>query len=698
MPQTVIVATVIVILFIFGIIALISRFYKKAKQGQALVRTGIGGVKVSFSGMLVIPVLHKLEVMDISLKSIVISREGKDGLVCKDNMRADIKMAFFVRVNESHSDVKKVAQSVGCERASSKEALNQLFEAKFSEALKTVGKQFDFVELYTERDKLRSEIIQTIGKNLNGYIMDDAAIDYLEQTPIEALDEANILDAEGIKKIIDLTAKQKVQANLIERDKEKIIRQQDVEAREAILELDRQLAEKEEKQKREIATVKAREEAEAAKVQQEERVKSEKARIAANEELLVKEQNKQREVLLAQRAKEKADAVELERVEKDRALEATEREKIVTLAQIEKEKSVEQERKNIQEVIRERVAIEKTVVQEEEKIKDTRALAAAERQKTVAVKKAEESAQAKMVERIKQAEAEREAAEYNAKKKIIDAEAEQASAIQKAEAIKILAEAEAVKEATHGKSEAQVIEAKAFAKKKDGEAHADIIRLTAEAEADGISKKADAQAEADKKLGHAEAEVKEALASASEKQGTIDAKVIELKAQAMQKLDGAGKEHEEFKLRLAKEKEVDLAKVNVGKDIAFAQADVMSQALKSAKIDIVGGEQVFFDKLVGAIGNGKMVDRFIDNSETLSEVKSQLLNGGSGNLKENIQNLIKELNISSDDVKNLTVSALLYKMISKSSNGGQKGMLEELYTMAKNAGLSDLPARNFINN
>jgi uncharacterized membrane protein YqiK len=36
-----------------------------------------------------------------------------------DNMRADIKVAFFVRVNQTSQDVLKVAQAVGCERASS---------------------------------------------------------------------------------------------------------------------------------------------------------------------------------------------------------------------------------------------------------------------------------------------------------------------------------------------------------------------------------------------------------------------------------------------------------------------------------------------------------------------------------------------------------------------------------------------------
>ena len=57
--------------------------------------------------MWIIPLIHRVEEMDISLKQVNISREGKDGLICKDNLRADIKVAFFVRVSPETVDIKK---------------------------------------------------------------------------------------------------------------------------------------------------------------------------------------------------------------------------------------------------------------------------------------------------------------------------------------------------------------------------------------------------------------------------------------------------------------------------------------------------------------------------------------------------------------------------------------------------------------
>ena len=701
-------AIITIVLVGLGLVAIISKFYKKAAQGQALVRTGVGGTKVSFGGMLVIPVFHKLEIMDISLKNIVIERSGSDGLICADNMRADIKVAFFVRVNKSIEDVIKVAQSVGCARAASKQAIIELFEAKFSEALKTVGKQIDFVDLYNEREKFKLAIIDIIGTDLNGYRLDDAAIDYLEQTNINALSPNNILDSEGIKKITELTAKQKILANQIQRDEEKIITQQNVETREAILEMERQLAEKEEKQAREIANIKARESAEIEKVNQEERLKAEKARIATDEEVQVAEENKNRQIVVAEKNKERTMAVEAERVEKDRALEMNERERIVTVAQIEKEKAIEVERKNIQETIRERVAIEKTVVDEEEKIKDTKAFAEADRLKSVAITNAEKLAQEQLVQQIKAAEASQQAAEYEAKKRIIDAEAKMQAANQEAEAIKILADAEATQKAAIGLSEAKVMKAKAEGTEEQGNAQAAVIEATAEAEAKGIEMKSMAQAKANTNIGVAEADVIKAKAIAQEEKGLTEANVmtkkfeaeakgIEEKAAAMKKLDGVGKEHEEFKLKLAKEKEIELAQINIQKDIASAQAEVLSSALKSANIDIVGGEPVFFDKIMGAISNAKAIDQYSDKSTVINEVKNQLMNTEDGStVVDKIKGLIAQSGLGSEDIKNFTVSSLLFKLMNDSQSSKDKGLLSQLIEFVAKTGLGDTNAKDLM--
>lgn len=688
------------IIIYFAIIAL---FYKKVPQGEALVRTGFKGTKVATDkGLYVVPVFHKVEIMDISVKKIQIERIADNGLLCKDNMRADIKVAFFVRVNNEVEFIKKVAQTVGCERASDISTLEELFEAKFSEALKTVGKKFNFVELYEARREFRDEIVDIIGTDLNGYTLEDCAIDYLEQTSVEYLKSDNILDAEGIKKITELTAEQNMKANLIKRDEEKVIRKQDVEAREAILELDKQLAEKEEQQKREIANIKAREEAETLKVAEEERLKSESARIATQEKVKVAEENMERQIIVAAKNKQRTDAVETERVEKDRMLEATERERIVTLAQIEKEKVVEVEKKNIQDVIRDRVMLEKGVVEEQENMKDIEAFKTADREKQVKITTAEANAQEELIKTIKAAEAEKEAAKQKAEELNIEAEAKKQASEKEAQARKTLAEATAKEEATIGLSEAQVLHAKAEAHERQGMVEAAIIQEKAKAEAAGIL----AKAEAIKEQGIAEAEVikEQALAKAAGDKEIALAKAvgdkeialaeaagIEEKANAMKKLDGVGKEHEEFKLRLDKELQVDLAEINIQKEIADAQANVIGAALKAANIDIVGGETMFFDQIIGQITKSKGIDRLVNHSDNITQVKDAIL--GSDDVKGNLLDKVKEFatkyGISSEDIKNLSVANLLVDLKSKTADSSEATLFDNLANLAKGLGLSN---------
>jgi uncharacterized membrane protein YqiK len=661
--------------------AIIAMFYKKIPQGQALVRTGFKGTKVATDkGLYVVPVFHRVEIMDISVKKIQIERLGNEGLICKDNMRADIKVAFFVRVNNEVEYIKKVAQTIGCARASDIKTLEDLFEAKFSEALKTVGKKFQFIELYESRREFRDEIVDIIGTDLNGYTLEDCAIDYLEQTPVSFLKADNILDSEGIKKITELTAAQNVKSNLIMRDEQKTIRKQDVEAREAILELDKQLAEKEEQQKREISNIKSREEATTLKVSEEERLKSETARISTEEKLQVAEENMQRQVIVAAKNKLRTDVVETERVEKDRMLEATERERIVTLAQIEKERVLEVEKKNIQDVIRDRVVLEKGVVQEQENMKDIQAFKTADRDKQVKITIAEGNAEEDLIRTTKAAEAQKQAAIQQAEEINIEALAKKQASEKEAEARKILAEATAKEEATIGLSEAQVMHAKADAHEREGMVEALIIEKKAKAEAVGI----EAKAAAIQKEGMAEAAVIKEKALA-------DAAGIEEKANAMKKLDGVGKEHEEFKLRLDKELKVDLAEINIQKEIADAQASVIGEALKAANIDIVGGETMFFDQIVGQITKAKGFDRLTKHSENIQDVKDAILgsNDVKGNLLEKVRDFADKYNVSSEDLKNLSVASILMDLKSKTSDNDESNLFSNLMNLAKGLGLSD---------
>lgn len=476
----------------------------------------------------------------------------------------------------------------------------------------------------------------------------------------------------------ELTAREHIISNDINREKEKTIRKQDVEAREAILELDKRQAEAEEKQRREIAEISARERAQSEKVREEERLKSETARIRTEEEIRIAEENRDRQILVAQRNKERTDAVEIERVERDRMLEQTERERVVGVADVEKEKAIEVERRNIQEVILERVVVERAVVEEQERIKDTEAFAGAERKKKVTITAVEEAAQQSLVKEVKAAEASKAAATLLADQAVIEAEAKRASSEKQMQATKMLAEAKTADEAAVGLAEAQVMLAKADAIEKHGTAEANVTQKKMVAEAKGQ----EAKAVAIEKEGTAEATVLHLRYSS-------EAKGIQEKAEAMKLFDSVGKEHEEFKLRLEKDKQIEIAAIQAQIPIAEAQSRIVGEAMKSARIDIVGGESDFFERVIQSVKSGKVIDRYVDNSQHLTDVKNTFFNGNPEYFRDRLRSLVSELNLSTDDIKDLSIAALIGKMMGLAGNDGIRNELGRLLGLASQAGLID---------
>jgi hypothetical protein len=290
-----------------------------------------------------------------------------------------------------------------------------------------------------------------------------------------------------------------------------------------------------------------------------------------------------------------------------------------------------------------------------------------------------------LVKEVKAADAQKQAAERNAEQIVIEAEAERQRAEKETQATKMLAEAKTADQAASGLAEAQVQEAKAVSKEKDGYAEAAVLQRTAEAEALGLV----AMADGIEKEGTAEAEVMK-LKYSSEAQG------IEEKANAMKLFDDVGKDHEEFKIRLSKDKDIEIAAIDAQRLIAEAQADIMGEALKNSKIDIVGGETTFFDQIVNAVKGGKVIDRFVENSEVLQDVKDTFFNGDPEYFQARILGMVEQFNLSSDDVKDLSIAALIAKMIGLAKTDSLRHELQGLLGMAKSKGISDTVASDVL--
>ncbi|MEM7243948.1 MAG: SPFH domain-containing protein [Acidobacteriota bacterium] len=167
-----------------GLALIIAKCHRRVSQGQALIINRMRTTAIHFRGAVVLPVLHQAETMNISAHSIVVERRGDDGVPCRDEVKADLRATFALRVNTTRDDILTVARVLGTERASSTEALEQLFSPRFSEALETAARHVDFDSLARNRDELRNHVQSELSDELEGWVIDSLTIDRVERSGV----------------------------------------------------------------------------------------------------------------------------------------------------------------------------------------------------------------------------------------------------------------------------------------------------------------------------------------------------------------------------------------------------------------------------------------------------------------------------------------------------------------------------------
>ncbi|MEM1095330.1 MAG: flotillin domain-containing protein [Bacteroidota bacterium] len=450
------------LLFLMVLASMFNKFMVKAASSEALVITGVGlkRPKIALSNAFVIPLLRRVDNLDLTVKTVRIARRQHESLSCADGIRAEVEVDFYIKINPLEEDIRHVATTIGCSRAANLETLRELFEAKFADALKTAGAKLQFDQLYQNRREFRDEVLKALGQEgdqdvvLNGYKLDDVAIQYLEQLPLEMHNEDNVLDSRGRKEIAQRTSAEVEAANKRLRQKEVTIAEQNREARVRQLEISQDIAEKEASQQREVQEAQAREQAATEKTLAEQEQLAEAARIEKERQIRLAQEKKDQEVLAAeilrQRAVELAEEQKRQEIEnaqitRERTIRVAEQQKIkeIEIARIEREAAEAEALKDKLRMLEETALQEAEKIKAEEQAQTVRALEIANRQKSIEVIEAEQ--QAAVEKEMKKVAADVEAYELRtvAKAKLESAQLDAEAAAKQALAIEEVGRAEA---------------------------------------------------------------------------------------------------------------------------------------------------------------------------------------------------------------------------------------------------------------
>src|SRR5690349_22075552 len=146
-----ILALIVVAIVVAIAVWLLHWLYLRSSKERSFVRTGLGGQKVVLGGgAFVLPIVHDVIPVNMNTLRLEVSRGRDKALITRDRMRVDVVAEFYVRVRAAAEAIGNAAQTLG-QRTTQPEALAELLEGKFVDALRTVAAEMTMEELHERR-------------------------------------------------------------------------------------------------------------------------------------------------------------------------------------------------------------------------------------------------------------------------------------------------------------------------------------------------------------------------------------------------------------------------------------------------------------------------------------------------------------------------------------------------------------------
>lgn len=348
---------IVAVILIAVVVWLLNWLYHRSTKDMSFVRTGFGGEKVVINGgALVLPIIHEVTPVAMSVTRLKVLREKDHALITRDRMRVDIDADFYVRVSPTKEGVSAAATTLG-RRLVEENGLTDLLEGKFVSVLRAVAAEMTLDDMHEQRGAYMDKVAERAKGMLeqNGLVLESAAITDLDQTELEYFNPANRFDAEGLTTLITTIEDRRKIRNDIEQSSLIQIRTRNLEAERETLDIEKRSTSARLTQEREIEELRATQRAEVARVQAEREAEATAARITSEESTSAREIARRRTIEAAEiEAREEIEKrriaherdLELERIARQRRVRETEisEQAAVDAAQAKSEREVQTSR------------------------------------------------------------------------------------------------------------------------------------------------------------------------------------------------------------------------------------------------------------------------------------------------------------------------------------------------------------------
>src|SRR5215468_709714 len=320
----VILGLIVIAAVIAIVVWLMNWLYRRSSKEVAFVRTGLGGQKVVMNGgAFVLPIIHEVIPVNMNTLRLEVQRGRERALITKNRMRVDVVAEFYLRSQSTAEAIANAAQTLG-QRTMQPEALSELIEGKFVDALRAVAAEMSMEEMHEKRGEYVKRVKQAVAEDLlkNGLELESVSLTGLDQTNMDFFNPSNAFDAEGLTRLTEEIERRKKIRNDIEQDTLIQIRNKNLEAERVQLDIDRESEYARLRQENEVETRRAAQQADLARERAVREREAEEARILSRLEI-EKAKIAQERALDEERISREREIQRLE-VERRKALELAE--------------------------------------------------------------------------------------------------------------------------------------------------------------------------------------------------------------------------------------------------------------------------------------------------------------------------------------------------------------------------------------
>ena len=378
-PVTLLIIVAAIIVFAWLIIRVLSRSYIKTSAASAFGRAG--GPRGAAARPLVVMngaawvfgFLHRIKWISMETMALEVRHLNENALITTDPQYVDIEARFFIKVGNNPESISIAARTIGGEVVD-EGRVRRLVEPKINGAVRDVAAGFSLKTLLEKRTDFIREVQERLRADLaeNGLILESMSILTLRPTLQGQFSTDDILGAQVARANAAVIEQALTEKNRLERmgalDRARL----DAEAERERLAIEETVEKERAERIKNIALVRAGEEAEARVAQESKREEAERAHIMTErslEEAMI--ENERKAAILRAQLQQ---SIEIEGVLKEQAVALAEEERQTRLAEATAvkldatRKQIEADREREEALQQATTAVEKAIAEREAEI------------------------------------------------------------------------------------------------------------------------------------------------------------------------------------------------------------------------------------------------------------------------------------------------------------------------------------------